>query len=188
MNNFNACTKQERLSKQTLLALLDSNQDYSKGIIAQTGSLIDFTEIMAPILLALVEQKVSENIWGYYQEGLKPSFRIKTNVDLVDDNMTKLYVLVDPYSPVPLPRLESSQTTVLNSPEGKAAFRNNVLKYINNRTWLYYEQSMPKRILLTNPNWTIDSFDSRSRNVCVTMNANSGYRNLNFTLNNFVTS
>jgi hypothetical protein len=102
--------------------------------------------------------------------------------------MTKLYILVDQYSPVPLPRLESSQTTVLNSPEGKTAFRNNVLKYINNRSWLYYEQSMPKRILLTNPNWTIDSFDSRSRNVCVTMNANSGYRNLNFTLNNFVTS
>jgi hypothetical protein len=58
MNNFNACTKQERLSKQTLLALLDSNPDYSKGIVTQTGSLIDFTEIMAPILLDIVEQKV----------------------------------------------------------------------------------------------------------------------------------
>ena len=187
MRNFDACVKQERLSKQTLLALLDSNEDYSKGIVTQTGSLIDFTTILNPVLQAVVQQKVIAGDWAYADEGNKPNFRIATNGDLLDDNRSKLVILVDPFYPASLPVTLPSQTVVLNSREGKNAILNNVTKYINNGTWLYYEQSNPRKMLLTNPNWDIVSFDSRTRNVCVTMNASSGARNLNFTLNNFVT-
>ena len=98
-----------------------------------------------------------------------------------------MVILVDPFYPASLPVTLPSQSVVLNSREGKNAILNNVTKYINNGTWLYYEQSNPRKMLLTNPNWDIVSFDSRTRNVCVTMNASSGARNLNFTLNNFVT-
>ena len=69
MRNFDACVKQERLSKQTLLALLDSNEDYSKGIVTQTGSLIDFTKILNPVLQAVVQQKVIAGDWAYADEG-----------------------------------------------------------------------------------------------------------------------
>lgn len=188
MRNFDACVKQERLSKQTLLALLDSQLDFSKGIVAQTGSPIDFTTILNPVLKSVVQQKVNDGAWAYPDELNRPSFRIATNGDLLDDNKSNLTILVDPFFPGPLPATFPSQTVVLNSREGKNAILNNVTKYINNGTWLYYEQSNPKRILLTNPDWTIASFDSRTRNVCVTLNASSGARHLNFTLNNFVTS
>lgn len=186
MRNFDACTAQERLSKKTLLALLDSNEDFSKGIVSQTGSVIDFTTILNPVLLAIVQQKVDDGNWAYNDELNKPSFRIMTNGDLVDDNMSKLVILVDPLYPENLPVTLPSQTVVLNSREGKNAILNNVTKYINNGTWLYYEQSSPRRILLTNPDWIIDSFNSRTRNVCVTLNASSGARHLNFTINNFI--
>ena len=53
---------------------------------------------------------------------------------------------------------------------------------INNGTWVYYELLTPRRTLLTNPNWTIVSFDPMSRKVCVDISANSGKRHLNFTL------
>ena len=53
---------------------------------------------------------------------------------------------------------------------------------INNGTWTYYELLLPRRMFLTNPNWTIVSFDSMSRKVCVDIFANSGARRLNFTL------
>ena len=188
MRNFDACTAQERLSKKTLIALLDSNEDYSKGIVAQTGSLLDFTSILNPILQSVVKQKVLAGDWSYADELRKPNFKIATNGDLQDTNLSKLNILVDPYYPAPLPVTLPSQTVVLNSREGKNAIINNVTKYINNGTWLYYEQSNPRRLLLTNPNWTIDSFNSRTRNVCVTLNASSGARHLNFTINNFVNS
>ena len=53
---------------------------------------------------------------------------------------------------------------------------------INNGTWVYYELLLPRRMFLTNPNWTIVSFDSMSRKVCVDISASSGTRRLNFTL------
>ncbi len=110
MRNFDACVKQERLSKQTLLALLDSQEDYSKGIIAQSGLLIDFTTILNPILQSLVQQKVTAGDWAYADEGNKPNFRIATNGDLLDDNRSKLVILVDPFYPAPLPVTLRSQT------------------------------------------------------------------------------
>lgn len=53
---------------------------------------------------------------------------------------------------------------------------------INNGTWIYYEMLLPRRMFLTNPEWTIVSFDPMSRNVCVDIFAKSGTRRLNFTL------
>ena len=59
---------------------------------------------------------------------------------------------------------------------------NIINKNINNRTWVYYELLLPRRMLLTNPNWTIVSFDGSSRNVCVDIFAISGKIKFNFTL------
>ena len=188
MRNFDACAKQERLSRQTLLALLTSDLDYSRGIVAQTGATVDFTSILAPVLQGVVEDKVASGTWAYADEYNRPSFRIGANGDLLDDNMSNLVILVAPNWPVPLPVTLPSQVVVSNSREGKNAVLNNVTRNINKGEWLYFEQSNPRKMLLTNPDWTIASFDSRTRNVCVTMNASSGARHLNFTLNNFVTS
>ena len=60
--------------------------------------------------------------------------------------------------------------------------QNIINQNINNGTWVYYELLTPRRTLLTNPNWTIVSFDPMSRKVCVDISANSGKRHLNFTL------
>lgn len=170
------------------MALLTSDLDYSKGIVVQTGVVVDFTTILSPVFQGIIDDKVSGGFWGYADEYKRPSFRIATNGYLVDDNMSKLVILVDPQSLVPLPATLPSEVVILNSVEGRKAIANNVTKKINNGTWTYYERSNPKKMLLTNPDWTIASFDSRTRNVCVTMNASSGARHLNFTLNNFVTS
>ena len=54
--------------------------------------------------------------------------------------------------------------------------------YLNNGNWIYYEENLPRRMLLTNPNWSINSFDPVSKQVCVSIYAKSGKRELNFTL------
>jgi hypothetical protein len=61
--------------------------------------------------------------------------------------------------------------------------QNIVNKNINNGTWVYYELLVPRRMLLINPDWSIVSFDPMSKKVCVNINAKSGTRHLNFTLN-----
>lgn len=107
MINFtNACSINQRLSKNTLLAMLPNNLDKTKAIVLATGEIISL-----------------ENI---------------------------------------------SESTILSN--------------INSKIWTYYDKSLPRRILLTNPNWTITSFNPQLRNVCVTIYANSGIRYLNFTL------
>lgn len=60
--------------------------------------------------------------------------------------------------------------------------RNVVQRNINRKVWVYNEQAVPRKLLLLNPNWVINSFDPVSRNVCVTISTNSGTRVLNFTL------
>lgn len=102
----NACSGTERLSKNTLLAYLDSKIDSSKAIVKSTGEVID--------LVGVSETTINENI--------------------------------------------------------------------NNKIWIYFEEIYPKRILLTNPNWYINSFDSFTGNVCVTIFSSSGSRHLNFNL------
>jgi len=54
--------------------------------------------------------------------------------------------------------------------------------HINDGSWVYYEELLPRRMLLTNPNWQITSFNPKSRSVCVQIFAVSGMRALNFTL------
>lgn len=53
---------------------------------------------------------------------------------------------------------------------------------LNNKTWVFYENLMPRRMLLTNPNWTINSFNPANKQVCVQIFAKSGIRNLMFIL------
>ncbi len=55
---------------------------------------------------------------------------------------------------------------------------------IKNGTWVYYEKLQPRRMMVSNPDWTITSFDPFSRMVCVQLFTNSGMRMLNFTLPN----
>lgn len=60
--------------------------------------------------------------------------------------------------------------------------KNVVQRNINTKVWVYYEQAVPRKLLLLNPNWAINSFDPKTRNVCVTIFTGSGNRVLNFTL------
>lgn len=60
--------------------------------------------------------------------------------------------------------------------------KNVIQTNINNKVWVYYEQLLPRKMLILNPNWKINSFDPMSRNVCVSIFANSGTTVLNFTL------
>lgn len=54
--------------------------------------------------------------------------------------------------------------------------------HLNDRTWVYFEERQPRRMLLTNPNWIITAYNPALRKVCVEMTATSGIRNLSFTL------
>ena len=101
-----ACLPDQRLSKPTLLAMLDSDLDTSKVIVASSGEIIDISKMP--------------------QEDINP--------------------------------------------------------HLNNGSWIYYENRLPRRILLTNQNWRITSFNPSSRLVCVQIFAESGMRVLNFTL------
>jgi hypothetical protein len=60
----------------------------------------------------------------------------------------------------------------------------NIIKQnINNNSWIYYETLLPRRMLLTNPNWVINSFDSKSKIACVTMYSKSGSSHFSFLIN-----
>lgn len=48
--------------------------------------------------------------------------------------------------------------------------------------WVYYEQELPRRLFIANPNWSIASFDPATRNVCISMVTGSGTRVFNMTL------
>ena len=48
--------------------------------------------------------------------------------------------------------------------------------------WVYYEEYLPRRLLVSNPNWNIISFDPPTRFVCVEIFSSNGRRILNFTL------
>jgi hypothetical protein len=104
--HLQACFPDQRLSKLTILAMLDSSLDTSKAIEVSSGNIID------------ISKKLQSEI----------------NVNL------------------------------------------------NNGTWIYFENRLPKRILLTSQNWEILSFNPSSRLVCVQMNTKSGMRVLSFTL------
>lgn len=60
--------------------------------------------------------------------------------------------------------------------------------FINSRiksgTWVYYEELQPRRMMVSNPYWTIISFDPFSRSACVQLFTNSGMRMLSFILPN----
>jgi hypothetical protein len=101
-----ACSVYQRLSKSTLLALLNSKIDTSKVVVVSSGQVIDVTNI--------------------------PSVDVNVN--------------------------------------------------IHNGVWVYYEEYQPKRMLMTNPNWNIASFDSKSRMVCVQIYSKSGFQVLSIDL------
>jgi len=101
-----ACLPDQRLSKPSLLAMLDSHIDTSKVIVVSSGEIIDVSQMA--------------------QTEINP--------------------------------------------------------HLNDGTWIYFEDRYPRRILLTNQNWRITSFNPASRLVCVQIFATSGMRVLNFTL------
>lgn len=101
-----ACQPDSRLSKNSLLALLDSQIDEDKAVVAATGQVLDISA-------------------------------------------------------------ESATTVTAN---------------MRNGVWLPFETSSPRKLLLYTQDWTITSFDPRTKQVCVTINANSGPRTLGITL------
>lgn len=107
MNPFlQACLPDQRLSKLSLLAMLDSHIDTSKIIVVSSGEIIDVSQ--------MAQTEINPNV--------------------------------------------------------------------NDGTWVYYEDRLPRRMLVANQNWRITSFNPASRRVCVQIFANSGMRVLNFTL------
>ena len=60
--------------------------------------------------------------------------------------------------------------------------QNQINPHLNDGSWIYYETLLPRRMLLTNPQWQITSFSGATRRVCVQIFAESGMRVLNFTL------
>lgn len=48
--------------------------------------------------------------------------------------------------------------------------------------WVYYERLQPRRMMITNPDWSIISFEPTTRSVCVNIRNKSGVHTLNFTL------
>lgn len=107
MNPFRqACLSDQRLSKPSLLAMLDSHIDTSKVIVLSSGDIIDV-----------------------------------------------------------------SQMTYLE-----------INRNINDKIWVYYEDRLPRRLLVSNQNWRVSSFNPVSRLVCVQIFTKSGMRVLNFTL------
>ena len=107
MNPFmQSCLPDQKLSKSTLLAMLDSDIDTSKVVSTSSGAIIDISN-------------------------MQPS-EIRPN--------------------------------------------------LNSGLWVYYENRMPRRMLASNNNWQIVSFNPSSRLVCVKIFAPSGMRMLNFTL------
>jgi hypothetical protein len=53
---------------------------------------------------------------------------------------------------------------------------------ISNGEWSYYEEYLPRRMLISNPNWKVLSFEPKTRFVCVEITSTKGTRLLNFTL------
>lgn len=52
----------------------------------------------------------------------------------------------------------------------------------NNGTWVYYENLQPRRMLVSNNNWTVVSFSTKTRLVCIYIQTKFGNRMLNITL------
>jgi len=59
---------------------------------------------------------------------------------------------------------------------------------IKQKTIVYYEKLQPKRMLLTTPdnNWSITSFNSKTRIACIQIYSDNGTRFLSITLPNYV--
>lgn len=101
-----ACCPNQRLSKPTLLAMLNSQLDTTKIIVVSSGEIIDVSQ--------------------------------KSQIEIIS--------------------------------------------HINNGSWVYFELSQPRRMLLTNPNWRVIAFNPRTRMACIQILASSGMRVINYTL------
>jgi hypothetical protein len=172
------CTTYEKLAKETLLAMLDSKLDRSKTIVVNTGKIIDLSPIAAAAYNQVLQEKVDSNAWTYADSYFRPSFKLTNQGEVVDINKTKMIVNNVSINTVKL---------IKNTSTAKYLMNNNIYKYINNKTWIYYEEIMPRRMLLTSPDWKIVAFDPASKNVCVTLYTNAsakkpGERQFNFTL------
>lgn len=175
-----ACTTFEPLAKETLLAMLASKFDRSKSIVVTTGKIIDLSPIASSIYTQVLENKIDSEEWAYADTYSRPEFKLTAQGEVVD--LSKTQVVIGGEVTI------SAVKAIKNTSTARAAMVENIYKYINNRTWVYYEEIMPRRLLLTNPNWKVVAFDPASKNVCVTMYTNvnakkPGEVQLNFTLN-----
>jgi len=175
-----ACTTYEPLAKETLLAMLISKLDRSKSIVVNTGKIIDLTPLAASAYNQVLNQKITSGEWSYADDYARPNFLLTAQGEVIDTS--KSQVVINNEFTVNTVRAIQNTSTV------KYLMVENIYKYINNKTWVYFEEIMPRRMLLTNPNWKVVAFDPASKNVCVTMYTNASTRNLgerqlNFTLN-----
>lgn len=101
-----ACRSDQRLSKKTLLSILDSRIDPTRAIVLETGEVVNIEELDI--------RQINRN----YRD----------------------------------------------------------------KIWVPYEERQPRRMLLTNPNWSILSFSPTTKQICVQLISPVGTRVLNFTV------
>lgn len=59
---------------------------------------------------------------------------------------------------------------------------NEIKSHLDDGSWVYYEENNARRLLLTNPDWRITSFNPATRSACVSIFTKYGMRVLNFSL------
>lgn len=58
-----ACRPMQRLSKATLLAILNSSPDYSQAIVVETGNIIDISNVDQ----RTINKNIKDKLWVYYE-------------------------------------------------------------------------------------------------------------------------
>lgn len=111
----------------------------------------------------------------------------KKNACQKDENLSKSTVLAMLSSNLDKTKaiiLSTGEVINLLDEEGNSIYSaQQIQNLLNNKTLVYYENSLPRRLLLTNPNWTIVSFTPDDGNVCIMMESPSGKRQLSINLN-----
>jgi len=186
-----ACTNFGSISKNTLLAYLSINEDKSKAVVKQTGQVILLSPIMASYFNSVVSQKISDGAWEWASTVQSPQFQFNDQGEVIDLSKTTVKIIETGL-------VSETRKAILAIPQTKVYLANNIYKYLNNKTWVYFDRAYPRGLLLTNPNWQVVSFNGKTRQVCVNLSVNqkncvdtfkgacvakqNAVRHLNFTL------
>jgi hypothetical protein len=104
MNPFSqACSVNQRLSKNTFLTMLDSQIDTSKVIVLSTGKVLNTNNINS----STIQNNINNGIWTYYEKSLpRRLFLTNPNWQIISFDSSSRNVCVKMTSP--------SQTIIFN--------------------------------------------------------------------------